>query len=123
MAKEVFDFYVREGMTDPITVELQDVDKDTRAKTAASLAEAVDVTWNFKPRSGGDLKTFTDGTGGKVSIVEPVTSGLTMLSPAVDDWKFADLGYIMWIVVTDGDGKVIDYPSERNMLVGVLDNS
>lgn len=122
MAKEVFDFYVREGTTDPITVELQDIDSDTKERTPASIIDWAEVTWKMKPRDGSTLLTFDTGTGGKVSVVNAVI-GQVRLSPDEDDWVMSHKGYTMWIVVTDGTGKLIDYPSERDVRVGMLDNS
>jgi hypothetical protein len=119
---------IREGLTEPQSFRLEQIDPDTDIKSAVDITGYGSVSLFLSPEGGrGDNVTLST-TNGKISI--------TSANPAADDphgtftFEVADLkatrqSYVGYFLVVDGGGNRIYFPSDddlRFVILGRLPN-
>lgn len=112
------DWTIRQGVTDPVTFALQEVDENGNV-SAADLTGMTKADLRISSTDGQITKNF-DTTSGKLAFLDPRTGGQVKLSPDANDFALPKKSYVFFFLVTDGAGNEISFPHDRNLTLEVL---
>lgn len=114
-------FTIREGITDPITFTLKEIDPDTGVASAVDLTGVTKVDLRLRSRDGTDSMNFasTDASP-QVAVSATPTDGQVTFTPADGDFNDAYQQYEGYFEVTDASGSLISFPSDENFTLVVI---
>lgn len=113
MTREVFT--IRIGVTDPVVIQCQEIDPDTRVKSAVNLTGATSPKLLLVPIDTSGTITIDDA---RMAVTDAANGEVTFSPDGSEFTKEAK--YLGHVEVTSGAGKVISFPSDKDFLWKVI---
>lgn len=110
------DFTIREGVTEPITFQCQQVDPNTLIVSVVDLTSYGAPELHVQNLLTAAIQTFTTA-GGKFDFGTR-SNGEMIFAPAAND--LAAGNYEAFVKVTNGSGKSVNFPSDQSFELRVL---
>ena len=109
-------YTLRAGITEPIEMQLLEVDPDTNVESAVSLSGVTLVRVAVREKCGGPAQSW-DSDGSRVAVSDSA-NGKIIWSPPAD--AFNPGAYVGWVRVTDAQGSLVSFPSDGEFSLTVI---
>lgn len=112
------EYSIRRGVTEPIAIELNEIDPDTGDLVPVSLAGVTLVRVVMRAEEGDNQIIDVNSVGAQVSISDAANGEIIFVPTAT---QFTETGpYNGYVRITDSAGAVIDFPSDLTFILNVI---